>query len=355
VRVVNLMLASGSWYIDQMYKKAYDSPPLPFTLAKDQYRQGTNDIAVYYDIGIQGYVELKDLVGFLKSDDPQTFIPLQNGDKIKFFPSKKVKLTVDSAACVKYGIVPKYLAGKMVDTIYWTIKSNQLYKNDIMLLDLVATSNWKRPLCFASPNSVNHCFNVDSFMLVQGWVYKFMPVKADPGDFIPGMGGVDPITSYDILMNKCAWGNLSDPHVYVDPESLNNSVRPKTNILRTAQALMDLGKKKEAVNVMNVYFKNFPDSKIPYDMYCVPYAELYFKAGETKTAIALLNRISEITCQNLDYYFSFTGANREYFQEDIQNGLGMLKRMANLATANHQEKLGASLDSLFNQKVKSYQ
>jgi hypothetical protein len=328
---------------------------LPFTLVEDQYRQGTNDIIIYYDIGVKGYVELKDMIDFIKSDDPQTYIPLQNGDKIKFFPSKKVKLTVDSAACIKYGIVPKHLANKMVDTIYWTIKSNQLYKNDIMLLDLIASSNWRRPLCFAAPNSVSHCFNVDSFMLVQGWVYKFMPVKAEPNDYIQGMGGVDPITSYDILTNKCAWGNLNDPHVYVDPESLNNSVRPKTNILRTAQSLMDIGKKKDAVILMDQYFKYFPDSKIPYDMYVLPFAELYFKAGENKKAIDLVERISQICTQNLDYYFSFSGNNKEYYQEDIQTSLGMLKRMNSIASQNKQQKLAAKLDSLFNHEVKRYQ
>jgi hypothetical protein len=355
VRVVNLMLASGSWYINQMYKKAYDSPPLPFAMAEKQYRQGSNDIIIYYDIGVKGYVELKDLIDFIKSDDPQTYVPLQNGERLKFFPSKKVKLTVDSAACIKYGIVPKHLANKMADTIYWTIKSNQLYKNDIMLLDLIASTNWKRPLCFAAPNSVSHCFNVDSFMLVQGWVYKFMPVKAMPNDYIQGMGGVDPTTSYDILMNKCAWGNLNDPHVYVDPESLNNSVRPKTNILRTAQSLMDQGKNKEAATLMDQYFKYFPDSKISYDMYVLPFAELYFKAGENKKAIALIERISQIYSENLDYYFSFSGKNKDYYQEDIQTALGMIKRMNTIASQNHQEKLAAKMDSLFNQKVKSYQ
>jgi len=355
VRVVNLMLASGSWYINQMYKKAYDSPPLPFAMTEKQYSQGSNDIIIYYDIGIKGYVELKDLIGFIKSDNPQTYVTLQNGEKIKFFPSKKVKLTVDSAACVKYGIVPKHLANKMVDTIYWTIRSNQLYKNDIMLLDLIASTNWRRPLCFAAPNSVSHCFNVDSFMLVQGWVYKFMPVKALPNDYIQGMGGVDAISSYDILMNKCAWGNLNDPHVYVDPESLNNSVRPKTNILRTAQSLMDQGKKKDAAILMDQYFKYFPDSKIPYDMYVLPFAELYFKAGENKKAIELIERISQIYSHNLDYYFSFSGKNKDYYQEDIQTALGMIKRMNSIASQNHQEKLAAKMDSLFNLKMKSYQ
>jgi hypothetical protein len=355
VRVVNLMLASGPWYINQMYKKAYDSEPLPFTLREDQYRQGTNDIIPFYDIGLKDHVELKELVEFIKSDNPKTFLTLQNGDRIKYFPSKKVKLTVDSAACVRYGIVPKHLAGKMVDTIYWTIRSNQLYKNDLMLLDIIASSDWKRPLYFAAPSSVSHIFNVDSFCLVQGWVYKFMPVKADPKDHIQGMGGVDAITSYDILMNKCAWGNLADPHVYVDPESLNNSVRPKTNFMRVAQSLADQGRGKQAIELLDAYIAHFPDSKVPFDMYMLPYAEIYYKAGDPAKAAQLLNRVAEIYTQNLDFYEAYSGKDQQYFEKDIQMSLGMIKRVADLAAANGQKELAARLDSLFQLRIKGLQ
>jgi len=355
VRVVNLMLSSGPWYINQMYKKAYESEPLPFTLNKEQYRQGTNDIIPFYDIGIKDYVELQDLVDFIKSDNPQTFLTLQNGDKIKYFPSKKVKLTVDSAACVKYGIVPKHLRGKMADTIYWTIRSNQLYKNDVMLLDIIASSKWKRPLYFAAPSSVNHIFNVDSCFLVQGWVYQFMPVKARPADFIQGMGGVDALTSYDILMNKCKWGNLNDPHVYVDPESLNNSVRPKTNFMRTAQSLVDQGKKKEAVELLDTYIAFFPDSKVPFDMFMVPYADIYYKAGATEKANKLIERVAEIYSQNLDFYYSFDGRNKQYFEQDIQTALGMLRRLSIVTKDNNQDALSARMDTLFTKKIKLYQ
>ena len=354
VRDVNLMLASGSWYITQMFKKAYDSDPIPFSLSQTQYRPGSNDIIPYYDIGIKGYVELKDLIDFIKSDHPQTFIPLQNGQKMKFFPSKKIKLTVDSAACVKYGIVPEYLRGKMVDTIYWTIKINQLYKNDVMMLDIIASSNWRRPLYFASASSVRHCFDVDSFCLVEGWVYKFMPVKATNGDYISGMGGVDAQGSYDILMHKCAWGNLNDPHVYVDPESLNNAIRPKTNFLRVVQSLLDQSDKKKAVELMDLYYKNFPASKFIYDIYNLPFAEMYYKAGETDKADKIIERVAVIYSQNLDYYFSFTGKSKDYFKDDIQTSLSVLRRLNFIASQNNQPKLAAKMDELFNLKIKSY-
>ena len=355
VRVVNLMLASGPWYINQLYQKAYTSEPIPLALSREQYRQGTNDIVPFYDIGLKGYVELKDMIDFIKSDDPQTFLPLQNGEKMKFFPSKKVKITVDSAACVKYGIVPKHLRGKMVDSICWTIKSNQLYKNDLMLLDLLASNKWERPLYFAAPSSVSHCVAIDSFCHVTGWVYKFMPVKAEDDDYISGMGGVDALTSYDILKNKCAWGNLSDPHVYVDPESLNNAVRPKTNFMRVAQSLMLQGKNREAIEMLDTYLKNFPDSKFPFDMYMLPFAEIYYKAGATDKANKLVERVSVIYSQNLDYYYAYSSQNRAYFQQDIQTSLGVLRRLSMLASENKQPALASKMDALFNTKLKSFQ
>ncbi|MEI6456188.1 MAG: DUF2723 domain-containing protein [bacterium] len=355
VRVVNNMLASGAWYINQMYRKTYDSDPLPFTLSKEQYRPGTNDIIPFYDIGLKGYVELKDLIGFIKSDDPRTFLQLQNGDKIKFFPSKKVKITVDSATCVKYGIVPKYLQGKMVDSVCWTIKTNQLYKNDLMLLDIVATNDWKRPIYFAAPSSVSHFFNVDSFCLVQGWVYKFMPVKANKADYIPGMGGVDPLTSYDILMNKCKWGNLNDPNVYMDPESFNNLLRPKTNFMRVGQALVDMGRKKQAIEMLDTYLKYFPDWKVPYDMYMIPYAEIYYRAGETDKANKLVKRVVEVYSQNVDYYFSYDPKTRQAFDQDIQTALGMIKRCSMVATDHKQKDLSTEIDTVFSMKLRLYQ
>lgn len=45
VRVVNLSYLTADWYIEQMTYKFYESEPLPLSLNKDQYRQGTRDYA----------------------------------------------------------------------------------------------------------------------------------------------------------------------------------------------------------------------------------------------------------------------------------------------------------------------
>ena len=354
VRNVNYELASGGWYVQQMFNKTYESDPLPFSLSPVQYQEGTNDYIPYYDSGIKDYIDLKDLIGFIKSDNPDSYLTSQSGEKYKFFPAKKIKLAVDVAACKKYGIIPEYYTGKPVDTIYWTIKSNYLTKNDLMMLDIIATNNWKRPIYFAAPSSVAHCFDVDKFCHLEGWVYKLIPIVSDSSTYYPGMGGVDAMGSYNIFMNKCKWGNLDDPKVYIDPESRNSSFRQKMEIARTAQTLVEQGKMKEANSLMDMFFKNFPDKKFPFDQTILPYVDIYYRTGATEKANKIAERMAQISSQNIDYYRSFDAAHQPAFQNDTDTDLGILQQLQTLATRNHQEKLAAKLDILFKDKVKGY-
>ena len=351
VRVVNLMLASGAWYINQLYKKMYDSEPIPFTLPQKDYRPGTNDIIPYYNVGFNDYVELKDLIDWIKSPSQQTYLTLQNGQQIKFFPAKKIKLTVNKENCIKYGIVPPELVDNMVDTVYWTIRSNQLYKNDLMLLDLISSTNFTRPLYFAAPSSVKHVFNMDSMCYVTGFVYKFMPVKAYQDEYIRGLGTVDPIASADVMLNKFTWGNLNDPHVYIDPESLNNAIRPKTNLLRSSKAMLELGRMEEAEALLDTYLEYFPESKFPWDLYMIPYAEIYYQVGSTAKADSILERLSVTYGQDLDYYNDVQGPGRSYYDQDMRTALSVLRDLGRVARTNGQPDLAAKLDSLFNVRM----
>jgi hypothetical protein len=354
VRIVNLELASGSWYIDQMFDKEYESDPLPFSLSRDQYQPGTNDQVPYYDFGIKGNIELSDLIDFIKSDDPRTFMTTQSGQKVKVFPTKNVKITVDKEACLKNGIVPPYYKDKMVDSICWTIKKNWLGKNDIMNLDLIASNKWKRPIYYSAIASVKDYFNVDKYCLVEGWVYKFMPVQADPEEYYPGFGGIDALNSYDIFMHKSAWGNVNDPHVYIDPETRNNSLRPKMNMLRVAQSLIRLGEKKKAEELLDLYFKHFPMQKFSVEMDYVYYADLYYKAGQIDKANKLVEQMAKIYKEDLEYYYSFTGDFAEAYKDDIQTSLEVIRSLQMLASQNKQEKLEKQIEDIFNREASKF-
>ena len=351
VRVVNFMLASGHWYVHQMMNKAYESEPLPFTLSYDQYQHGVNTAVVFYNTNLQGSAELKQVIDFIASENERTKLSLQSGEKINFSPTKNFTITVDSADIVNKGAVPARMADRIVPSINWTVTQNYMYKNDLMLLDIIATNNWERPIYFANPSSMSKVLGVEEYCHLEGFVYRFMPVKAD--NFISGVGGVDEEASYDIFMNKCSWGNLSDPKVYVDRESKRNSIIPKQNFMRTAEALVAKGEKDKAIDLLDECLVNFPDSKITYDMYMIPFAEVYYDAGAIEKGNAIAERVFEIYDQNINYFNRLDNKAFKYFETDYNQALGVIQRLSMITKLNQQEDLHTKIDSTFQLHVEN--
>ncbi|MCF8303094.1 MAG: DUF2723 domain-containing protein [Bacteroidales bacterium] len=349
IRVVNFMLASGDWYIHQLMRKIYDSDPMPFTLKKEQYNKGVNDIIPYYDRGIKRHVELQKIIDIIASDKYR--MPTQGGDRINFLPTKKVKLTVDSAKAVESGIVPKHMADRIVPEIKWKIKKNYLYPNDLMLLDFLASHDWSRPLYLANPSSLSSLLDIDEYLHLEGFAYKLIPVKAK--HHISGMGGIHTDKCYNILMNKCKWGNLNKPSVYVDPESQRNSMIPKQNFRRLAQALLDEGKKDSAIAAVDRCLEVFPNDKFTYDMYMLPFADIYYQAGATEKANKMVNTMFEVFSENMLYYSSLNQPFRNQYSQEKQEAFAVLQRLSMLTEDNGQKELSKKISDFISGQIQN--
>ena len=349
VRVVNYMLAGSDWYVHQLANKIYDSDPLPFTLKPEQYNKGVNQSVPFYKRDIKGYIELKDIIGFIANESDQTKLPLQSGKKINYLPTKKIKLTIDSATVVSNGTVPIELADKIVPVIKWDVRQSSLYKNDLMLLDFIATNNWDRPIYFANPSAVNKVLDVDKFCHMEGFVYRFIPVEAKYK--ISGMGGVATDRSYDIVMNKCKWGNLKEPGVTVDTESRRNSALPKNIFLRLSQALIEENKNDSAIVVVNKYFEEFPEEKYPFDVFTLPFVDIYYNAKDTAKGNELVRKLLDTYIDNLEYYNSLDDQNFKLYEEDIHQAIAVLQRLSQIAKENKQLTLSKEVDSIFYKQI----
>jgi hypothetical protein len=345
VRVVNFMLASGSWYVHQLATKVYDSPPLPFTLTPPQYERGTNDYVPFYEKQKLGRIELKDVINFIANDQEGTKVQLQNGKRINFLPTKQLRLTVDSAACVRSGLVPESLAGQIVPYIDWDIKKNHLFKNDLMLLDFLATFNWERPLYFASPSSMDRVFDVNQYCHMEGFVYRFMPVVAP--NQIRGMGGLtDTQRNYELLVDRKDWGNLNRDDVTVDRESYRNAAIPRNSFMRLAQAFLREGNKEQAIATMDAVIDYFPNHKILYDVYMYAYVELYYEAEAPEKAREVGQVILDNLSAELRYIDSLPFKEQAPFSRDREQYLGVLGNMAQLAERNQQPEFKAQVDEV---------
>ncbi len=343
VRVVNYMLSSGEWYVDQMFRKVYESDPLPLSVDRSFYALGDQNYMPVFE-RIEEYTDLQDAIGFLENNDKRTKIPLQNGEWINYIPAKNMRLKVDSASVVNSGTVDPENADKIVDEITWRISQNGLYRNDLMLLDMIATNNWKRPIYFANPNSVSGVLNIDKYCHLEGIVYRFKPTIAL--DYIQKVGGVDPDRTYEILMaDDVRWGRLNENDVVIDRESERNSGMIKQDYIRLAQALVKAGKidSVEAVLDRGLYF--FPNDKIPFDFYMIPWADNYYKVGATEKGNELVKVLYERYMEDLAYYTSLNDRFMAYYNEDIQEALAVLQRLGQLASEYQQDELANEIDN----------
>ena len=344
VRVCNYMLSSGYWYVHQMGRKQYESERLPLTLTPEQYDNGVNEPVFIQEV-FEGPVELKDAIEFIKSDNVRTKVSLMSGDKANYMPARNLKLTVDKDAVVRNGIVPESMKDQIVDEIVWRIPEsvNYLYKNDLMLLDFMATNDWTRAVYFTSLSDIKNVLGIDKYLHQEGLSHRFMPVLA--ADYHKDAGGVYVEGSYELLMaDDIRWGNLNKEGVSVDPESRRNLLFVKQAYMRLAQSLVNRGENDSAVAVLDRCLEFFPDEKIPYDFYMLAYPDIYYSAGATAKGDELIMQISENCLDNLRYYNELNARFIPYYAETIRENLAMINELSNVAARNNRIELKMGLE-----------
>ncbi|HRG59610.1 MAG TPA: DUF2723 domain-containing protein [Bacteroidia bacterium] len=350
VRVVNLSLSNTDWYIEQMRRKAYDSDPIPLTLKEEQYRQGTRDyVPVYYNPNIikdsTRYYSVKQLMEFVGSEDPQAKIQTQSGMELSYLPTDKVLIPVDSATVVNNGTVPKGMENQVLKALPWKIKKQYIMKNDLMIMDIIATNNWKRPIYFAVTVGDDAYMNLEPYFQLEGLAYRLVPMRMQTFDGQTGKANTD--IMYNNMMNKFKWGGMSTDGVYMDENNLRMTMNLRNNFARLAEALLAEGKTEQAKKALEKCMKEMPRKNIPYNYFMLPIAEVYYKLGMNKEANELLKDIANIYEEDLNYYFRFKGKMAESIDSEKQQAMAVMQRIGQVARMNKQETFAKELDERF--------
>jgi hypothetical protein len=301
VKIVNTSLFMTDWYIDQMKMKSYESDPLPISFTHSEYVGDKLDYVAHIP-KIETRWDVKDFIAFIKN--PKSTVEMQNGQTIHFYPTNKIRIPIDKNTIIKNKVVSPQYNDSIVSAIDIDIKGSAIYKNRLMMLDLIANNNWKRPIYFSGGSFDDDDYIwMKDYMQLEGMVYKLVPVKTvmkKEGSQMD-MGQIDSEIMYNKVM-RWDWGNSESNAIYHDPETRRNSITYRMNLSRLMDQLIKEGKKEKAKNVINLAMTKMPVDKFDYYSLVDPFAKGYYEVGEKAKAQQLLTQLIGKYTADLNYY-----------------------------------------------------
>jgi hypothetical protein len=333
IRIVCTSLFMTDWYIDQMKMKTHNSDPIPSSFKRDQYKGTTRDYSLFVERTEEPLL-LSEILKFVALDDERAKITLDSGNKVNYFPSKKVIIPIDKKTIIQNKVVhPKYY-DSIVPQIEFTIKDKALYKNRLMMLDIVNENNWKRPIYFTGGSfGEDDYIWMKDYLQLNGMCFKLVPLKTPTEDPNPmRIGSIDADKMYDIVM-KWDWGNSGSPMIYHDPETRKNSITYRTNLARLMETLLVEGKKEKAEKVIDLAMAKMPIAYFEYYSMVEPFAMGYYEVGKKEKARKIIAELIQKYQENLTFFSGYKLSEQYYYASDIVSDIEQYRGLLEIIRA----------------------
>jgi hypothetical protein len=301
VRICNLMLLNTDWYINEMKVKSHESDPLPITLPEKKYYEGVNN-QVYIVEKSKDPVDISTVIEWIKSDNKATKVQISETEVLDNIPSRTIRIPVDASKVIASGAVKPADADKIVPYIDIKLKGTAILKSSLLVLDILAHNDWKRPIYFVTGYHED-AMGLEEYFQLEGLAYRLVPIKSENKSWLK-YGRIDTDILYNNLMTKFVWGGAKEKGVDIDYNHKRNLlvVKARYNYARLANALSSEGKNEKALSVLDYCMTTFPINKISYDMYVPDIIEAYVNAGAIEKATELTRDLSKYYFEKLDYY-----------------------------------------------------
>ncbi|MFI3331980.1 MAG: DUF2723 domain-containing protein [Rikenellaceae bacterium] len=345
VRIMNTSYLGGEWYIDQMKLRSNESDPVPFTLPRSKYAYVNDWLPVYSQVES---ASAKQVVDFIRNDEDRSKMPLADGSMTDYIPTKRIAIPVNKENALASGIVKEKDAHLMVDTVYINITKGNIDKIEMMLIDLFANFDWKRPLYFTQVYILQNLGLVD-YLQFDGYAYRFVPIYT-PYTTSWDVGRIDPDYAAPLLLETFRYGNLSDESVYVDNffQYNLNAAKTREGFARVANAYIREGKDSLARELLDKGLEVLPVTQIRYTpANTIPFVEGYYDLGDLKTGDALFTAYINNIVEHIEYYLLFEGYQGDLVSPLIDARLDELAQAYQLAAYSQRVDILAWLNDYY--------
>lgn len=323
VRVINNSLLGIDWYINQLRYKVNDADAVDIIWDADKIMGNNRNYVVYSPkagISQSSYYDLYDLMkNYVGSDDPAK-MDNSRGEPLNAFPVTKVTVPVDKDVVLKNGTANP--TDSILSEFRFELPQRALMKNDLIILNIIAANQWKRPIYFTSPMGE---LGFGQYMRKDGISYRLVPVVnkftqmnwvVDQALRQNGLGGtqirdnnMDVI--YDNLMKKYEFGGADKEGVYFDEENRRHILNIRSIFGEAAGNLADIGRKEDAQKLIDKAEAGIKPENLPYGLVSrynshnqsgLVYLEACYKAGKLDIAEKVAKAIRTDLEQQTRYY-----------------------------------------------------
>ena len=337
-RVCNLSYLQTDWYIDQMKRPAYDSPSVPITWPRLDFCSGTNDY-VQVDPSLKQQImdfykehpaEAKEQFGenpFELKNVLNNWVRTKNKE-MHVIPTDTLYLTIDKEAVKKSGMM--MASDTIPDRMVISLAGKRaLYKNDLMMLEMLAQCNWTRPLYVATTVSGDNYMNLVDNFVQEGLAYRITPFTTNK----PGAKNFDTEKTYNNVMNRFKFGGLDKKGLYIDETIMRMCYTHRNLFAQLALALIREGKNDKALKVLRKAEKSIPEYNVPNTFVSgsADLARAYALIGCKADAARILRQVWNNAKQYADYYVSQEGSRFDMCQTDVMRQLYYMQGISDIA------------------------
>jgi hypothetical protein len=351
IKLVNTSLFATDWYIDQMKRATYDAPPIPSQLKHEQYKYGSLDIAYHIEHPRfkDTVIGIKDFMRWISSDSDATYyIDEEQNIKEKFYPTNRIRIPVNRENVLKSGVVAQKDADKIVDYIDITIDDRGITKNRILMLDILANNDWKRPIYFTGgANADEEYIWLKDYLQLDGLAFKLVPIKT-PAKYIDGSGRAREVSLFDIgridaekmyaNIKKLEWRNINSNKIYLDEQTKRNAISLRNSLMRLSDAFAKEGDTLKAVEVLDLSLEKLPIEKFDHYSLSLGYPEMYFKLGENEKAKQVTTTLARLITEKLTWLSTFNKNDSDLVFDEIDTSLYMFKNLIDQVEQGNTDK-----------------
>jgi len=356
VRTINTSLFATDWYIDQMRRKSYESEAIKTVLEHDDYLYGTNDAILYNeDERLPDTLDIMQFMKYIKSDNKTTRAELQNGEVINTYPTKNIRIPVNKENVLKNGIVKAEDADLIEENLYLTLTTNQISKHRLLMLDLLASNNWERPIAFTGGSFGDDDYLwLKDYLQMDGVIYQLVPIKTPINPRIPfDMGRVDVDKNFEIMTNWY-WGNSGSDDMYHDPETRKNSISYRSNMARVVEKLLQQKDHERAKVIMDLAMEKMPVDKFGFYTLTEPFISGYYEIDEDEKARTYWNQVVKKYQEQLTYFSSLDLERQYYYIEDIITDIERYRTFVDIIIRYEEKEMSEEKALEFNEYIQLF-